>query len=67
MDLAWLVVTGLSGMIVGLVFGVLLSSALVKGHYTHILTNNQQRAARPQVAHPQPREYDPRYDDGYYY
>jgi len=64
--LPWFIATGLGGLIVGLIFGVLLASALVRGHYTHTMTN-QVSAPRP----PPPPSRRSRgkvypHDEGYY-
>ena len=58
-ELPWLIVTGLSGAIIGIVIGLTLAHRLVQGHYTHLIAN--QQAARPR-----PRAHDSRYDEGYY-
>jgi hypothetical protein len=50
--LPWLIVAVLGGVIVGLILGVLLAQALVRGHYTHVTTNQQAPLAQPR-----PREY----------
>jgi hypothetical protein len=66
--LPWFLVTGLGGLILGLVFGVLLASALVRGHYTHIMTNQQEASPPPLVQRPVVRRQRGRSRDidGYY-
>ena len=65
---AWFLIVGLVGLVVGLVAGVFLASALVKGHYTHILTN-QARTTTPLLYQPQPQPRPQevrRYREDYY-
>ncbi len=38
----WFLVAGLVELIIGMTLGVLIASALVKGHYSYILTHQTQ-------------------------
>ena len=59
--LPWFIIAAMGGLVFGLLLGILLASTLVRGHYTHIMTNQQMR---PQ---PAPRPHSGReYDEGYY-
>ncbi len=63
--LAWFLVMGLSGVLVGVIIGVFVASVLVRGNYTHFLSN--QELVAPPVAPPvAPRQYVPRRDDYLY-
>lgn len=37
----WLVVVLLTGVVVGLIIGIFIASALAKGHYSHFLSQTQ--------------------------
>ena|SRR5579859_1442777 len=66
--LPWFIVATLSGVIIGLLVGILTASVLVKGHYTHFLANSPKtQAPLSRVVYTHPREYDPRHDEGGYY
>jgi hypothetical protein len=58
--LSWIIVAALGGVIVGLILGVILAQALVRGHYTHIMSNQQapfpsQRYRNPEYPYPEER------------
>ncbi|GLV56316.1 hypothetical protein KDH_31570 [Dictyobacter sp. S3.2.2.5] len=66
----WIVVSGLLGLIAGLILGIYLASALVRGHYSHILTNPDHgqhilKAAFIPRSYPASRPID-RGDEEYY-
>ncbi|GHO82979.1 hypothetical protein [Dictyobacter formicarum] len=48
--LPWIAVSGLLGLIAGLILGIYLASALVRGHYSHILTNTDHGQHIPKAA-----------------
>ncbi len=45
--LPWFAVTLLIGVVLGLVVGIFLASALVKGHYSHFISNTQPLRQAP--------------------
>jgi hypothetical protein len=49
----WIIVSALSGMIAGLVLGVLLAQALVRGRFTHITSNQQMPPPNTRYHHPE--------------
>ena len=50
----WFLVAALLGLLIGLVAGVLLASVLVRGHYSHFLTNSP---VSPSYVPPHHEEY----------
>ncbi len=58
--LPWFLVVALLGLSIGMILGVLIASALVKDHYSHILTHHSQSSLPPQ---PKSAAYRSYHDD----
>jgi len=56
--LPWFAMTLLVGIVLGLVAGIVLASTLVKGHYSHIIGQQQSRPLMQQASNDYP--YDER-------
>jgi ABC-type nitrate/sulfonate/bicarbonate transport system permease component len=44
--LAWFIVVALAGLVLGLVFGVALGSALTRSNYAHLMVSQSSKAYR---------------------